>query len=89
MSKRNAKIELVRQALAVNERNFCMHFGCKYTPEPKPTGYPDDLRKKALDLYLDDKNLRRIGRQLGIHHRTVALWAKAYASSLLETPMAE
>ena len=71
------------------QRYLCMHCGSKYTPEPKPRGYPDEMRKRALQLYVDGMNLRRIGRYLGIHHRTVSLWVKARAVSLPEAPMPE
>lgn len=66
-----------------------MHCGCKYTPEPKPRGYPEEMRQQALQLYVDGMNLRRIGRHLGIHHRTVSLWVKAQAAHLPEAPMPE
>jgi transposase-like protein len=59
-----------------------MHCGCKYTPEPKLHGYPDEVRQQALRMYVDGMNLRRIGRQLGIHHRTVSLWVKANVARL-------
>ena len=65
-----------------SQRYKCMHCGHKYTPEPKQHGYPDEVRKQALQLYVDGMNLRRIGRHLGIHHRTVSLWVKASAANL-------
>jgi len=64
-----------------------MRCGSKYTPEPKQHGYPDDMRKQAVQLYVDGMNLRRIGRHLGIHHRTVSLWVEASAASLPELPV--
>lgn len=64
-----------------------MHCGHKYTPEPKQHGYPDEVRKQALQLYVDGMNLRRIGRHLGIHHRTVSLWIKASAANLPKAPV--
>jgi transposase len=64
-----------------------MHCGCKYTPEPKLHGYGDDVRKQALELYVDGMNLRRIGRQLGLHHSTVSQWVKARAASLPDAPV--
>ena len=64
-----------------------MHYGCKYTPEPKQHRYPDEVRKQALQLYVDGMNLRRIARHLGLHHRTISLWVKASAASLPETPV--
>ncbi len=66
-----------------------MHCKCKYTPEPKPRGYPEDMRKQALQLYVDGMNLRRIGRHLGIHHGTVSSWVQAHAASLPEAPLPE
>jgi transposase-like protein len=66
-----------------------MHCGRKYTPEPKQHGYPDEVRKQALQLYVDGMNLRRIGRHLGLHHRTVSLWVKASVANLPETPVPE
>jgi transposase-like protein len=66
-----------------------MHCKCKYTPDPKPRGYPEEIRKQALQMYVDGMNLRRIGRQLGLHHRTVSLWVQAQAASLPEAPLPE
>ena len=65
---------------------FCL---IKYTPEPKAWAYPEEVRRKAIQLYVDGMNLRRIGRHLGIHHRTVSLWVKAHAASLPEAPLPE
>ena len=47
------------------------------------------MRKQALQLYVDGMNLRRTGRHLGIHHRTVSLWVAAHAASLPEAPLPE
>ena len=38
-------------------------------------------------MYIDGSGLRRTGRQLGIHHQTVANWAKDHAEQLPEVPM--
>ena len=43
-----------------------MHCGCKYTPEPKQHGYPDEMRKQAVQFYVDGMNLRRIARHFTI-----------------------
>ena len=64
-----------------------MHCHCKYTPEPKQHGYPDEMRKQAVQMYIDGMNLRRIARHFGIHHRTVSLWVQASAASLPEAPV--
>lgn len=65
---------------------FCMK---KYTPNPKPWAYPEEVRQKALQLYVDGMNLRRIARHLGLHHRTVSLWVQAQAAQLPDPPVPE
>lgn len=71
------------------QRYKCMRCGHKYTPEPKPRGYPEEMRKQALQMYVDGMNLRRIARHLGVHHRTVSLWIQAYAARISEVPLPE
>jgi transposase len=63
-----------------------MQCGSKYTPVQKPRGYDLEIRKKAIQLYVDGMNLRRIGRHLGLHHRTVSLWVQAYAKEIAQVP---
>jgi transposase len=72
---------------AGSQRYRCYHCGCSYTPEKKVQGYGKALRQKAIQMYIDGAGLRRIGRQLGIHHQTVANWAKEYAEQLPEVPV--
>jgi len=62
---------------------FCQ---IKYTPEPKAWAYPEEVRRQAIQMYVDGMNLRRIARHLGLHHRTVSLWVKAKAERLPDPP---
>ena len=64
-----------------------MHCNRKYTPEPKPQGYPETRRKQAVEMYVDGMNLRKIARHLKVHHRTVALWVVDRAETLPNAPM--
>src|SRR4030065_2672298 len=72
---------------AGSQRYRCMFCQIKYTPEPKAWAYPEEVRRKAIQLYVDGMNLRRIARHLGLHHRTVSLWVKAQAAHLPATPV--
>ena len=74
---------------AGSQRYECMYCRKKYTPNPKPWAYDDNTRRKALGMYVDGMNLRRIGRHLGIHHSTISLWVKAKAASLEDLPVPE
>ena len=67
---------------AGSQRYKCKACQRWYTPEPKQQGYPDAIRKQAVRLYVDGMNLRRIGRHLGVDHKTVSHWVKAYAAQL-------
>ena len=59
----------------------------KYTPEPKAQGYPESMRKRALEMYVDGGNLRRIARHLKVAPQTVAYWVTNLADALPNTPL--
>lgn len=66
-----------------------MHCQRKYTPDPKPHGYPESLRKRAAEMYVDGGNLRRIARQLKVSPQTVSLWVTDRAEALPNAPVPE
>jgi len=74
------------QTQAGSQRYRCMFCGCKYRPVKKRHSYDPQVRKQAIQLYVDGMNLRRTARHLGIHHRTIALWVKEHVRHLPETP---
>ena len=66
-----------------------MHCERKYTPEPKPHGYPKRMRKQAAEMYVDGGNIRRIARHLKVAPQTVAFWVSDVAEALPQAPMPE
>jgi transposase-like protein len=74
---------------AGSQRYRCMYCNRKYTPEPKQQGYPNSLHKRAMEMYVDGGNLRRIARHLKVAPRTVALWITDIAEALPNTPLPE
>jgi transposase-like protein len=70
-----------------SQRYKCQHCECRYTPEPKPHGYPDEVRQRAVRMYLDGLNFRRIGRLLGVHHTSVINWVNAHAETVEQVPV--
>jgi transposase-like protein len=74
---------------AGSQRYRCMHCLSKYTPEPKQPGYPESLRKRAVEMYVDGGNFRCIARHLKVNHQTVANWVAAHAEALPEAPKPE
>jgi transposase-like protein len=65
-----------------SQRYKCQSCGTRYTPDPKVQGYSDDIRLRAVQMYVDGGNLRRVARQLGVNHQSVANWVKAHAAQL-------
>ena len=72
---------------AGSQRYRCMYCNRKYTPEPKQQGYPDSMRQRAAEMYVDGGNFRRIARHLKVAPRTVALWVTDLAKALPNAPM--
>jgi transposase-like protein len=72
---------------AGSQRYRCNYCGYSYTPAKKAQGYSQAFRQKAIKMYIDGAGLRRTGRQLGVHHQTVANWAKDKAEQIPEAPV--
>ncbi len=65
-----------------SQRYQCYLCGCKYTPEKKPRGYPQEIRQKALQLVLEGMSYRAVARYLGVSPQSVANWVHEAARSL-------
>ena len=61
----------------------------KYTPEPKQQGYDASVRQRAVEMYVDGGNFRRIARHLGVNHQSVANWVADRAEVLPQAPVPE
>jgi transposase-like protein len=60
------------------QRVLCRGCGKTYTIEPKPRGYSEEVREKAVRMYVEGNNFRRIGRLLGVNYQSVVNWVNAY-----------
>lgn len=69
-----------------SQRYKCQVCQRKYTPEPSLHGYREEVRRQAIQLYVDGMNFRRIARTLGVAHRSVINWVNAHAARLPEHP---
>lgn len=61
-----------------SQRMQCAICGTTYTPEPKQQGYCEEVREKAVRLYVEGNNFRRIGRLLSVNHQSVVNWVNSY-----------
>lgn len=65
---------------------LCKLCNRRYTPEPRETGYPEQLRQQAVEMYVDDTNFRAIGRRLKVNHQTVINWVNDQAARTPDKP---
>lgn len=70
---------------AGSQRFRCKLCGCRYTPRPKESGYDEEVRQQALQLYLEGVSLRKVSRILNVNHQSVANWVNDYANHLPAT----
>ncbi len=72
---------------AGSQRYRCMHCKRKYTPDPKAQGYPESMHRRAIEMYVDGGNLRRIARHLKVSPQTVAYWITDVAEASPKAPL--
>jgi len=72
---------------AGSQRYQCQACQRKYTREPKPQGHDRAVRRQAVQWYVDGMNLRRVARQLGVHHQSVANWVSTHAQEIPPAPV--
>ncbi len=82
-----------RQIRAGRNRGGSQRFQCRecsrhYTPQPAVNGYPEEVRRRAVALYVEGINFRRIGRILNVNHQSAANWVNSYHASLPPEPPA-
>ena len=70
------------------QRIKCRGCGITYTIEAKPRGYSEEVREKAVRMYVEGNNFRRIGRLLGVNHQSVVNWVNAYQAKIQNMPTA-
>jgi len=87
--EKEARQYKIGKTKAGSQRYRCYFCGGSYTPKKKHHGYSAEVRQKAIQFYVDGMGLRRTGRQLGVHHQSVANWAKEYSETLPEAPVPE
>jgi transposase InsO family protein len=64
-----------------------MHCDRKYTPNPKKQCYLESLRKRAMEMYVDGGNLRRIARHLKVAPQTIAYLVTEVAEAMPDSPL--
>lgn len=60
-----------------SRRYLCRACRRSYTPEPKPAGYGESVRRQVLMLYAGGMGVRAAAKFAGVNHQTAANWVEA------------
>ena len=63
------------------QRWLCKGWGCKYTRSTS-RGMPMEIKRRALQLYLEGLGFRAIGRLLGVSNVAVLKWIRAFGEDV-------
>ena len=66
------------------QRYLCKKCGCNYTVSQR--GYPEHIKRKAIQLYLEGNGFRRTERILKVSHVSVINWVKKSGAKLEKVP---
>jgi transposase-like protein len=61
-----------------SQRYKCKECERVYTPEPKPLGYPEEVKREAVRLYLESGSVRRVSQLLSVSERSVINWVNSH-----------
>jgi len=64
------------------QRHKCKECNYRYTVEIKSTSKPKEMKRLALELYLEGLGFRSIGRVLGVSHVSVYQWIKLFGEKI-------
>lgn len=70
-----------------SQKYLCQECSRIYTPEPKPNGYPDEIRLLAIRMYVEGNSYNAIARILKVNPQSVVNWVKHYTAKLPAAPV--
>ena len=70
----------------VNRHYICANCGRQFIDSYEKQGYPEDIKKECLEMYVNDSGFRAIERVKKVHHTTVINWVKKLGNTLPTAP---
>lgn len=64
----------------------CQSCGRQFVASYSAKGYPDNLKRHCLTLYVNGLGFRAIERCTGVNHNTVINWVKQSGENLADAP---
>ena len=70
-----------------SQKYLCRACGSVYTPQPRPTGDPDEIRLLAIRMYVEGNSYNAIARIWKVNPQSVVNWVKHYSANLSAAPV--
>ena len=68
---------------------ICVQCGRQFLQVYEPKGYPEEIKRECLEMYVNGSGFRAIERVKKVHHTTVINWVKEVGNTLADTPECE
>ena len=75
--------------IVVANRTICQCCGRQFLASYSAKGYPDEVKRQCLTLYVNGLGFRAIERCTGVNHNTVINWVKQSGVNLADAPDSE
>ena len=80
--KCNCTVSVKNGIVNGRQRYKCKECGYNYTVERRSTEYSKEVKKRALQLYLEGLGFRSIGRILGVSNVSVLNWIRSFGEEI-------
>jgi transposase-like protein len=63
-----------------SQRWVCKACGRRYTRDPLPNSYPEEVHRQVVRMCLEGQGFRSVARRLGVNPETVTNWINQYVA---------
>jgi transposase-like protein len=68
------------------QNHICVNCGRQFIDSYEQQGYPEEIKKECLEMYVNGSGFRAIQRVKKVHHTTVINWVRELGKTLPNSP---
>ncbi|MDZ8188424.1 MAG: IS1 family transposase [Nostoc sp. ChiSLP02] len=68
------------------QNHICVNCGRQFIDSYEKQGYPEEIKKECLEMYVNGSGFRAIQRVKKVHHTTVINWVREMGNTLPNSP---
>jgi transposase-like protein len=68
------------------QNHICVNCGRQFIDSYEQQGYPEEIKKECLEMYVNGSGFRAIQRVKKVHHTTVINWVRELGNALPNSP---